>query len=100
MSLIIADSCFKSLEIDFENKIWDLSGYFSTQNTPIEYWAMFETGEKGNKKSNQTENCSLFDLILIQGRIFSFQKGGLHEWDTANFEIAARSAANHFVALL
>ena len=39
-------------------------------------------------------------LVKKQGRIFSFQKGGLHEWDTANFEIAARSAANHFVALL
>ena len=40
------------------------------------------------------------EIFMYQGRIFSFQKGGLHEWDTANFEIAARSAANHFVALL
>ena len=47
MGLILADSCFKSQEIDFENKVADLSGYFSTQNTPIEYWAMFEKGKKG-----------------------------------------------------
>ena len=30
-----------------ENQVADLSGYFSTQNTPIEYWAMFEKGKKG-----------------------------------------------------
>ena len=69
MSIIIADSCFKSLEIDFENKIWDLSGYFSTQNSPIEYWAMFETGEKGNIRwfwvANQTENWKRAALSLI-----------------------------------
>ena len=47
MGLILADSCFKSQEIDFGNQFADLSGYFSIQNTPIEYWAMFEKGKKG-----------------------------------------------------
>ena len=47
MGLILADSCFKSQDIDFENQGAELSGYFSTQNTPIEYWAMFEKGKKG-----------------------------------------------------
>ena len=41
VNIIITDYCFKSQEIDFENKIADLSGYFSTQNAPIDYWAMF-----------------------------------------------------------
>ena len=47
MGLTVADSCFKSQEIDFENKVSDLSGYFSTQNTSIAYWAILEKGEKG-----------------------------------------------------
>ena len=47
MGLILADSCFKPQETDFENQFADLSRYFSTQNTPIEYWAMFEKGKKG-----------------------------------------------------
>ena len=47
MGLIIADSCFNSHVIDYENKVTDLSEYFLTQNTSIEYWAMFEKGEKG-----------------------------------------------------
>ena len=46
MGLIIADSCFNSQEIDFKNKVRDLSEYFFTQNTSIEYWAMLGKGEK------------------------------------------------------
>ena len=45
--IIIADSCFKSKEIDFENKVEDLSGYFSTQNNPIDYWAVLKKAKKG-----------------------------------------------------
>ena len=48
IGLFIADSGFESPEIDFESKVADLSGYFSTQNKPIEFWAMFEEGEKGH----------------------------------------------------
>ena len=48
MGLTIADSCFKSQEIDFENKVADVSGYFSTQNTPIGYCALFEKAKKGS----------------------------------------------------
>ena len=35
--------------MDIENKAADLSGYryFSTQNTSIECWAMFEKAKKG-----------------------------------------------------
>ena len=39
--IVITDYCFKSQEIEFEKKIADLSGYFSTQNTSTDYWDMF-----------------------------------------------------------
>ena len=46
VNIIITDYCFKSQEIDFENKMANLSGYFSTQNKSIDYWAMFWKRQK------------------------------------------------------
>ena len=47
--------------------------YFLTQKTPIEYWAMFETSEKGNIRwfwvANQTQNWRRAALSLIYIRL-------------------------------
>ena len=77
MGLIIADSCFNSQEIDFENKVTDLSEYFFTQNTSIEYWAMFETGLFGGNFYFRVETIGNIRWFWLANRTENWKRSGL-----------------------
>ena len=58
MGHVIDDFCFKSQEIALQNKFADASWYFSTQNTSMEYWAMFERKNEEGLFGGNSLDCS------------------------------------------